>query len=95
MKSCGFILLFVTLLLAVGYLARVHILNLIGLWVMDNFFFVAYLFAGIYWLFIFGIVSLPSIVAYFVGRWFSCWYLKRERINKSLIKIIAWANLIT
>jgi len=30
-----------------------------------------------------------------VGQWFGKWYVKRPKVNQSLIKFIAWSNVLT
>ena len=42
-----------------------------------------------------GLVIFIFIFAFLIGQWFPKWYLKRERINISLVKWIVWSNVIT
>jgi len=35
------------------------------------------------------------LIAVLIGLYFPNWYLKKENVNKSLIKGIAWSNVIT
>lgn len=42
-----------------------------------------------------GLVFFLFLGAYLLGQWFPKWYLKREKINVTLVKWIVWSNLIT
>ena len=41
------------------------------------------------------IVFFIFLIAVLIGLYFPSWYLKKENVNKSLIKGIAWSNVIT
>jgi hypothetical protein len=34
-------------------------------------------------------------LAYLIGQWFPKWYVKRERVNITLVKWIVWSNVLT
>lgn len=42
-----------------------------------------------------GLVVLLFIGAWVIGEWFPKWYMKREKVNISLIKWIVWSNILT
>ena len=42
-----------------------------------------------------GLVIFLFIFAFLISQWFPKWYLKRERINTSLVKWIVWSNVLT
>lgn len=42
-----------------------------------------------------GLVLFLFIFAWIIGQWFPKWYLKRERINITLVKWIVWSNVLT
>ena len=42
-----------------------------------------------------GLVLFLFIFAWLIGQWFPKWYLKRERINITLVKWIVWSNVLT
>lgn len=42
-----------------------------------------------------GLVVFLFLGAIYVGQWFPKWYLKRERVNITLVKWIVWSNVLT
>lgn len=42
-----------------------------------------------------GLVVFLFIGAWSIGEWFPKWYMKREKVNASLIKWIVWSNVLT
>jgi len=42
-----------------------------------------------------GLVVFLFLGALLLGQWFPKWYLKRERINITLVKWIVWSNVLT
>jgi len=42
-----------------------------------------------------GLVTFLFIGAWALGEWFPKWYMKRGKINTSLIKWIVWSNVLT
>lgn len=42
-----------------------------------------------------GLILFLFLFAFLIGQWFPKWYLKRERVNVSLVKWIVWSNLFT
>jgi hypothetical protein len=41
------------------------------------------------------VVFLLFLFAFLIGAWFPGWYLKRKKINQTLINWIIWSNLLT
>lgn len=35
------------------------------------------------------------IFAFLIGQWFPKWYMKRDKINITLVKLIVWSNVLT
>lgn len=42
-----------------------------------------------------GLVTFLFIGAWALGEWFPKWYMKREKVNSSLVKWIVWSNVLT
>lgn len=42
-----------------------------------------------------GIVVFLFIGAWSLGEWFPKWYMKREKVNMTLVKWIVWSNTLT
>ena len=42
-----------------------------------------------------GLVTFLFIGAWALGEWFPKWYMKREKVNLSLVKWIVWSNILT
>lgn len=42
-----------------------------------------------------GLVVFLFIGAWAIGEWFPKWYMKREKVNVSLVKWIVWSNVLT
>lgn len=42
-----------------------------------------------------GLVVFLFIGAWALGEWFPKWYMKREKVNMTLIKWIIWSNILT
>ncbi len=42
-----------------------------------------------------GLVLFLFIFAWLIGQWFPKWYMKRGRINASVVKWIVWSNVLT
>lgn len=42
-----------------------------------------------------GLVTFLFIGAWALGEWFPKWYMKREKVNLSLVKWIVWSNVLT
>ena len=42
-----------------------------------------------------GLVAFLFIGAWALGEWFPKWYMKREKVNMTLVKWIVWSNILT
>lgn len=42
-----------------------------------------------------GLVVFLFIGAWALGEWFPKWYMKREKVNMTLVKWIVWSNVLT
>ncbi|MFA5755267.1 MAG: zinc-ribbon domain-containing protein [Candidatus Paceibacterota bacterium] len=42
-----------------------------------------------------GLVLFIFIFAFLIGQWFPKWYMKRGKINITLVKLIVWSNVLT
>ncbi len=42
-----------------------------------------------------GLVVILFVGAWSLGEWFPKWYMKREKVNVTLVKLIVWSNILT
>lgn len=42
-----------------------------------------------------GLSIFIFLIAYFIGKWFPEWYLKKDKVNMSVVKLVVWSNLAT
>lgn len=64
--------------------------NIFGSIISIIFFIVAFVIGRFL-----GLVTFLFIGAWALGEWFPKWYMKREKVNMSLIKWIVWSNVLT
>ena len=64
--------------------------NIFGAIISVVFFIVAFVIGRFL-----GLVTFLFIGAWALGEWFPKWYMKRDKVNVSLIKWVVWSNVLT